>query len=116
MLVDLSHVVGGYLYKIFVESFDGWVILGFAGQGLFTMRFLVQWYASEKAGRSVIPIAFWFFSIGGGALLFIYSLYRADPVFIAGQGLGVFIYVRNLMLIAKERREKSTQAQVGEGI
>ena len=103
MLVDLSQIVGGYLHKDFVDSWDGWVILGFLGQGLFTARFLVQWIASEKAGRSVIPLAFWFFSLGGGALLLIYALYRADPVFILGQGLGMFIYARNLMLIRKEK-------------
>ncbi|HEY8579019.1 MAG TPA: lipid-A-disaccharide synthase N-terminal domain-containing protein [Beijerinckiaceae bacterium] len=102
MLVDLSNAVGGYLHQIFVMSFDGWVILGFLGQLLFTARFLVQWIASEKAKRSVIPLAFWFFSIGGGLLLLIYSLYRADPVFILGQGMGLFIYVRNLMLIRNE--------------
>ena len=95
MLVDLSQIVGGYLHKVFVVSWDGWVILGFLGQGLFTARFLVQWIASEKA--------FWFFSLGGGALLLIYALYRADPVFILGQGLGMFIYARNLMLIRKEK-------------
>ena len=61
------------------------------------------WIASEKAGRSVIPLAFWFFSLGGGALLLVYALYRADPVFILGQGLGLFIYARNLMLIRKEK-------------
>jgi lipid-A-disaccharide synthase-like uncharacterized protein len=102
MLVDLSSAVGGYLHHIFVASLDGWVVLGFLGQGLFTARFLVQWLASEKAGRSVIPLAFWFFSIGGGLLLLIYSLYRGDPVFILGQGLGLLIYVRNLMLIRKD--------------
>ena len=103
MLVDLSQTVGGYLHKVFVVSWDGWVILGFLGQGLFTARFLVQWIASEKAGRSVIPLAFWFFSLGGGALLLVYALYRADPVFIFGQGLGLFIYARNLRLIRKEK-------------
>jgi lipid-A-disaccharide synthase-like uncharacterized protein len=67
------------------------------------MRFLVQWIASERAGRSVIPTAFWIFSIGGGVLLFAYSLYRRDPVFIAGQGLGLFIYLRNLYFVLRER-------------
>lgn len=104
MLVDLSTVVGGYLHQVFVQTLDGWVILGFLGQLLFTARFLVQWIASERAGRSVIPLAFWFFSIGGGFLLFIYSLWRADPVFILGQGMGLFIYVRNLMLIRNEKK------------
>jgi lipid-A-disaccharide synthase-like uncharacterized protein len=104
MLVDLANAVGGYLHQIFVQSFDGWVALGFAGQIFFTARFLVQWIASERAGRSVVPLAFWFFSIGGGLLLFIYALSRRDPVFILGQGMGLFIYVRNLMLISRERR------------
>ena len=69
------------------------------------MRFLVQWIASERVGKSVIPIAFWWFSIGGGMLLFVYALYRRDPVFIAGQGLGVFVYLRNLYFVLRERRQ-----------
>jgi lipid-A-disaccharide synthase-like uncharacterized protein len=105
MLVDLSQAVGGYLYAVFVQTFDGWVVLGLIGQVLFTARFIVQWVASERAGRSVIPISFWFFSIGGAVLLFVYAVYRRDPVFIAGQGLGLLIYFRNLALIAKEKRE-----------
>ena len=109
MLVDLSNAVGGYLHQVFVQSWDGWVILGFFGQLLFTARFLVQWLASERAGRSVIPLAFWFFSLGGGAVLLIYALYRADPVFILGQGLGLFIYVRNLALIRKEARARAAE-------
>ncbi len=108
MLVDLSSAVGGYLHQIFVQSFDGWVVLGFAGQIFFTARFLVQWIASEKAGNSVVPLSFWFFSIGGGLLLLIYALYRKDPVFILGQGLGLFIYVRNLMLIRKNKGRKNS--------
>lgn len=104
MLVSLSNQVGGYLYAVFVQSWNGWIILGFLGQALFTMRFLVQWIASEKAKKSVIPLSFWFFSIGGGALLFAYAVYKGDPVFIVGQGLGLFIYLRNLWLIKKDRK------------
>jgi len=81
-----------------------WVIFGLAGQLLFMGRFLVQWLASERAGRSVIPIAFWYLSISGGLMLFAYACYRADPVFILGQSVGVFIYARNLWLIRAERR------------
>jgi lipid-A-disaccharide synthase-like uncharacterized protein len=81
------------------------VLLGFVAQAFFTMRFLVQWLASERVGRSVIPIAFWWFSIGGGVLLFIYALYRRDPVFIAGQGFGVFVYLRNLYFVLRDRRQ-----------
>ncbi len=80
-----------------------WVLFGLAGQLLFTARFLVQWIASERAGRSTIPIAFWYFSIGGGVVLLSYAIYRADPVFILGQSMGVFIYARNLWLIRLER-------------
>lgn len=107
MLVSLSNQVGGYLYAVFVQSWNGWIILGFLGQALFTMRFLVQWLASEKAKKSVIPLSFWFFSIGGGLLLLIYALYKGDPVFIVGQGLGVFIYLRNLWLIINEKKAKN---------
>ena len=97
MLVDLSNAVGAYLKDVFVTQFDWWVLLGFFAQTFFTLRFAVQWIASERVGRSVIPVAFWWFSIGGGLLLFVYALYRRDPVFIAGQGFGVFVYLRNLL-------------------
>ena len=99
MLIDLSHAVGNYLHDVFVARLDWWVLLGFVAQAFFTMRFVVQWIASERAGRSVIPMAFWWFSIGGGLLLFVYALYRRDPVFIAGQGFGVFVYLRNLYFV-----------------
>ena len=93
-----------WLRVVFVEQFNAWILLGFIAQFAFTMRFVVQWIASERAKRSVVPVAFWFFSIGGGFLLLIYAIHRQDPVFIAGQGMGLFIYVRNLWLIAVERR------------
>ncbi|WP_395450788.1 lipid-A-disaccharide synthase N-terminal domain-containing protein [Aminobacter sp. UC22_36] len=102
--MNLISELGTWLHNVFVAQFDGWILLGFLAQGLFTMRFVVQWLASERAKRSVVPIAFWFFSLGGGALLLIYAIKRQDPVFIAGQGLGLFIYIRNLWLIANERR------------
>jgi lipid-A-disaccharide synthase-like uncharacterized protein len=103
MIPDILDQLGGYLHTVFVTNLDGLVIVGFLGQALFTARFLVQWIASEKAGRSIVPVAFWFFSLGGGLILFAYALYRGDPVFIVGQGMGTFIYMRNLMLIARER-------------
>ena len=104
MLVDLSHAVGAYLMDVFVARLDWWVLLGFAAQGLFTMRFLVQWIASERAGHSVIPMMFWVFSIVGGILLLGYALYRKDAVFIAGQAFGVFVYLRNLYFVLRERK------------
>jgi lipid-A-disaccharide synthase-like uncharacterized protein len=104
MLVSLSQAVGDYLQNVFVMRFNAWVWLGYAGQALFGARFVVQWVASERVGRSVIPIAFWFFSIGGGVLLFVYALYIRDPVFIIGQGLGLFVYLRNLYFVFRERK------------
>ena len=104
MLVDLSNAVGNYLHDVFWLRMDWWVLLGFAAQIFFTLRFAVQWIASERVGKSVIPVAFWWFSIGGGLLLLIYALYRRDPVFIAGQAFGVFVYLRNLYFVMRERR------------
>ena len=110
MLTDLARAVGSYLHEVFVTNLDWWVVLGFAAQGLFTMRFLVQWLASERAGRSVIPLAFWWFSITGGLLLLAYALYRKDPVFIAGQAFGVFVYLRNLYFVLRERKQTAAAA------
>ena len=82
-------------------------LLGMLGQVLFFSRFLVQWIASEKKGKSTIPLSFWWLSIGGGLLLLIYALWREDPVITLGQSVGLFVYVRNLVLI---RRHKTAQA------
>lgn len=106
-MTDLFSNLGSYLHDVFVIKFDGWVILGFVAQAFFTMRFVVQWIASERARRSVMPVAFWFFSIGGGALLLVYALYRRDPVFIAGQALGLLVYARNLYFIIVNGRQVS---------
>ena len=99
-----------YLHDVFVAQFDWWIVLGFIAQALFSMRFIVQWIASERAGRSVMPTAFWIFSIGGGVLLLVYALYRKDPVFIAGQGLGLFIYLRNLYFVMRETAQTPSAA------
>ena len=80
-----------------------WLVLGLTGQFLFSMRFFIQWVYSEKHKRSIIPHAFWYFSLAGGLTLLTYAILRKDPVFILGQGLGLFIYIRNLMLIKKEK-------------
>ena len=81
-----------------------WIGVGFGGQFLFMMRFLWQWIQSERQKRSVIPIAFWYFSLAGGMTLLIYAIHRRDPVFITGQMLGLIVYTRNLLLIRRERR------------
>lgn len=86
-----------------------WLVIGFTGQALFSARFLVQWLYTERRKRSVIPIAFWYFSLAGGATLFAYALHIGDPVFILGQSMGVLIYSRNLHFVYKERRQ-GTQA------
>lgn len=78
-------------------------LLGLLGQTLFFSRFLVQWIASEKMGTSTVPLSFWWLSIGGGLLLLIYALWRHDPVITLGQAVGLFVYMRNLMLIARHQ-------------
>lgn len=83
-----------------------WLGLGFTAQALFSARFIVQWVASEKAGKSIVPNLFWHFSLVGSSLLLIYSIYRKDPVFIIGQASGLFIYTRNLYFIKREKRNK----------
>ncbi|MBU0518097.1 lipid-A-disaccharide synthase N-terminal domain-containing protein [bacterium] len=84
---------------------DFWLILGFAAQGVFAARFIVQWLVSEYKKQSVVPNAFWFLSLFGGLLLFIYAIHRKDPVFILGQGSGLLIYSRNLYLIYRKRQQ-----------
>lgn len=91
-----------------VESI--WLAIGFGGQAMFSMRFLVQWLWSEKKKRSVVPVAFWYFSIAGGILLLSYAIYKKDPVFILGQSFGLLVYLRNLHLLRKEK----TRAKEGE--
>jgi lipid-A-disaccharide synthase-like uncharacterized protein len=109
MLVSLSQAVGDYLQNVFLMQLNLWLLIGYAGQALFSMRFLVQWVASERVGRSVIPLAFWFFSIGGGVLLLVYALYIRDPVFIIGQGMGLMVYSRNLYFVFRERKGRTVK-------
>jgi lipid-A-disaccharide synthase-like uncharacterized protein len=80
-------------------------VIGFLGQALFSARFFVQWLASERVKRSVIPTAFWYFSLAGGVTLLAYAIHRQDPVFIAGQGLGLVVYLRNLYLIRAGKQQ-----------
>lgn len=79
-----------------------WLIVGFTGQLFFTARFLVQWLTSERARRSIVPRAFWYFSIGGGITILCYAIHREDPVFIVGQASGLLIYLRNIYFLSRE--------------
>lgn len=87
-----------------------WLIVGFLGQALFSMRFLLQWVHSERARKSVIPIAFWYFSLAGSLVLLTYAIHRQDPVFILGQAGGIVIYLRNLYFVFRERQAESRAA------
>ncbi len=86
-----------------------WLVVGFLGQAIFTARFLAQWVASERKRDSVVPVVFWWLSMGGGLTLLAYAISRRDPVIIAGQSMGVFIYIRNLMLLSKGRQRAAKQ-------
>jgi lipid-A-disaccharide synthase-like uncharacterized protein len=105
MIFSLSQNLGDYLYDVFVQRFDFWLAFGIVAQLVFTARFLVQWIASERAGQSVMPMAFWLLSIVGGMMTLLYGIERREAVIIMGQVLAVFIYVRNMMLIYKRRRK-----------
>jgi len=103
MIIQYGQALGNYLYDIFVAKFDFWLAFGLAAQLSFAARFLVQWIASERVGKSVVPMAFWFFSVAGGTMTLIYGLVKREPVIIIGQALATLIYIRNIMLIWKNR-------------
>jgi len=89
-----------------------WLIIGFVGQALFSVRFLLQWIASERKGESVVPVLFWYFSLAGGLTLLAYAIYKQDPVFILGQSAGAFVYIRNLVLIFRKKGGQLKGAKV----
>ena len=107
MLIQYGQAASNYLYDIFVAKFDFWLAFGLGAQLAFAARFLVQWIASERAGKSVVPMAFWFFSVAGGTMTLIYGLVKREPVIILGQALATVIYIRNIMLIVKNRGRAS---------
>ena len=107
MLIQFGQALSAYFYDTFVAKFDFWLAFGLVAQLLFTARFLVQWISSERAGQSVVPMAFWFFSMGGGLMTLVYGLAKREPVIILGQGLATLIYVLNIMQIVKNRRRAS---------
>ena len=88
-----------------MDASDIWLTIGFLGQSLFSARFIVQWIVSEKRRSSVTPVAFWYFSLAGGVILLAYAIHRHDKVFMVGQAGGLLVYLRNLMLIARPRRD-----------
>lgn len=107
MLIQYGQELGDYLYDVFVAKFDFWLAFGLIAQLLFTARFLVQWISSERAGKSVVPMAFWFFSMGGGLMTLVYGIAKREPVIILGQAMATIIYVRNIMLIIKSHARGS---------
>jgi lipid-A-disaccharide synthase-like uncharacterized protein len=104
-----------------VSSVVMWLTVGFLGQAFFTARFLVQWLASERKCESIVPVAFWWLSLLGGLALLSYAIFRRDPVIITGQAMGLFVYVRNLMLVSRARRRtvqlvaRASQSAVASG-
>jgi lipid-A-disaccharide synthase-like uncharacterized protein len=108
-MISVVSDIRAYLYDVFVAKLDFWLVFGVAAQLLFTARFIVQWIVSERLGKSVVPLAFWFLSMGGGVMLLIYGLVRREPIIIMGQALAVFIYMRNLMLIFRSRGSTSDE-------
>lgn len=106
MLIQLAEDLPAYFYDVFVTRFDFWLVFGILAQLVFGSRFILQWIASEREGRSVMPLSFWFLSIVGGLMTLVYGFVRKEPVIIIGQGLSTGIYVRNLALIFRERRRR----------
>ena len=95
----------GMLADLLARIPAGWLLFGLVGQALFSARFVVQWIVSERRGRSVIPVSFWWLSLLGGLSLLAYALHRRDPVFVLGQLPGVVVYTRNLMLLRRRSGE-----------
>ena len=87
-----------------------WMSVGFVGQAIFGLRFVVQWIATERKKKSVIPLAFWYLSLAGTVILLTYSIYKLDPVFIAGFSLNMIIYLRNLYFIHLRPEAKAHEA------
>jgi lipid-A-disaccharide synthase-like uncharacterized protein len=110
VMLAFSNGLIDYFYDVFVTRFDMWLAFGVVAQLLFTARFVVQWIASERAGQSVIPVAFWILSIVGGGMTLVYGLVRREPIIIMGQILAVAIYVRNLVLIIKNKAAVHTES------
>ena len=103
MIIQFGQALSNYFYDVFVAKFDFWLAFGIVAQLFFTARFLVQWIASERAGNSVVPMDFWFCSMGGGLMTLVYGVVKREPIIIIGQAMATVIYARNIMLIMKNR-------------
>jgi lipid-A-disaccharide synthase-like uncharacterized protein len=99
MLIQFGQDLNAYFQEVFVAKFDFWLVFGLVAQLFFAARFIVQWISSERAGKSVVPCAFWIFSMGGGLMTLVYGIVKREPVIIFGQAMSTIIYVRNIMLI-----------------
>jgi lipid-A-disaccharide synthase-like uncharacterized protein len=117
---SIFNLVTGFFQDLSIRypgfRLDFWVVFGFLGQAMFTMRFVVQWIASEKRKESVIPVAFWYFSLGGGLILLAYAIRQMDPVFIAAYLLNPVIYFRNVYFIYRKKNSASPSRHLGRRI
>jgi len=104
---------GAWAQELWANLLNPWFFFGMAAQFAFFLRFFIQWVVSEKRKRSTMPIAFWYFSLAGGLMMFVYAVHQAEPVFMLGQLFGCFIYLRNLMLIYGHRRRLRERAAAG---
>jgi lipid-A-disaccharide synthase-like uncharacterized protein len=111
MLIQFGTEIGNFFRETFIDKFDFWLLFGLFAQLMFAGRFIVQWISSERAGRSVVPYAFWMFSMAGGLMTLLYGIVKREPVIIFGQGLATLIYIRNIVLINRERTQKSAGAR-----
>jgi lipid-A-disaccharide synthase-like uncharacterized protein len=107
MLIQFGTELGNFFRETFIDKFDFWLVFGLVAQLVFAGRFVVQWISSELAGRSVIPYAFWIFSMGGGLMTLLYGIVKREPVIIFGQGVATLIYIRNIVLIHREHKKQA---------
>jgi lipid-A-disaccharide synthase-like uncharacterized protein len=108
-LWKLTHDLDLWLQNMTAHPADAlWLLFGFFGTALFASRFVVQWVVSEMRGRSVMPVAFWYFSLAGGLVTLIYAIHIQNPPFILGQAIPLVIYGRNLYLVRRERRKAAS--------
>jgi lipid-A-disaccharide synthase-like uncharacterized protein len=106
MLIQFGTEIGNFFRETFIDKFDFWLVFGLVAQLTFAARFIIQWISSERAGKSVVPFAFWLFSVGGGLMTLLYGIVKREPVIIFGQGVATLIYVRNIMLILRSRNKE----------